>query len=525
MKQQQLDQDGLASSYLLLTMLTPLVAYSIYSQLKGKPHFACKCQACSSRKPRKNVIQIIFSILLYLLTAYLCRNILTIKIKQENAEFDPFQILNVTPDSSLPEIKKNYRKMLKFFNKRLNKSASKEEANEGIKNLNKAFGILKNPESFNDWISNGFTKELHIALPSFILNFSSPILVLYGILIAAAIPCYFLIKYLNFKKIGFSGSAYLSNEKFYDNVPNFSKVPNIAIHQCIFLMGSSVELTTRKWREELPPENSKILEIEYAIPVMSEKPGYQRILMYLTRRIKDADDRIYIGEACRMLVKSYKKIAHIRGKTKLFEALLTLEKMINQAVFNPDFYQLQYPGLSRADVFQSVILNEAVKKSLLNDEKLINKCLQGTELKIALNVLNNIPRLAISEFKAFTIDTTISNCQFNDEDIPVIQKEGELFIIPKDSIPYVQFKLISEKSYPVCHTPFLQEMIPNNWLVYLKVNGQLEGDIIYFDSFKGTKKVKLSIPFGNGKQDVKVFVVSNGYFANDCMASLTIKYI
>lgn len=521
MKEQQLDKDGLASSYLLLTALIPISTYLLYSLLKQKPHFKCNCNNCISKKFQFPVFKALLTSFSFVAIAYLCRNIWTIKIQQKTAEFDPFQVLNVTPEDNLVSIKKNYRKLLKVYNKKLNKKNLKEEATEGIKNLNRAFTILKDPKALSNWMTEGTTKELLIAIPSFILNFTSPVLIFYILIISIGIPLFFLLKHLNFKKISFSGSQYSSNEHFYDEINNFSEVPFVIINQCIFLMGKTVEFSNKKWNQKLPEDCVKTLEMEYGIPVMDDFEGYLRILMYLIRKGGNIDDIEYIRSKCLMLIESYKKIAISKTKTKVFEALLILEKMINQAVFNSDFYLLQYPGISYEDILK---IGEPIKKSLEADKLILNKLLGEKQLFTASNVINNIPTVSISEFKAFTVDTTVENCNFENEDSKIIKKEGDCFIVPRDSLPYVQFKLNSQKLNPICHTPFSQLPVFNKWTVYLKLNDVIEGNVIVLDDFIGTKKIKIGIPFNNLKQEVKLFVVSNGYFSNDSSSLITIKF-
>jgi len=369
MKQQQLDEDGLASSYLLLTALLPLCVYLLYSLLKPRPSFSCACTACAARKPKRNIPLAGAALLVCLVVSYLIKNILTIKIGKKSADFDPFQILNVTPDSSQSEVKKNYMKMLKGFNRKLNKKEFKAAAEEGMKNLNKAFTILKDPESLNNWISNGPSKELLIAIPSSILRFRSSLLMLYIVVIAVAVPSFFLLKHLAFKKVSFSGSKYTSNAMFYDEIGGFSEVPLLILHQCIFVAGKADEFKERVWNKPLPEDTTRIVEMEHGVPVMGETDGYLRILMYLARRIEDPEDREYIRSKTLMLIEAYKRIAYFMKSTRVFESLLILEKMVHQAILDPDFYQLQYPGINYGHL--QLGSGQQARKSLESDEQLI----------------------------------------------------------------------------------------------------------------------------------------------------------
>lgn len=525
MSQQQLDEDGLASSYLLLTTLLPITIFLLYSVLKPKPSFKCTCKFCSTKKTKRNVLKIIFTTVVCMIVIYLIKNILTIKIGKKSADFDPFQILDVTPDSSQHEIKKNYMKILKKLNRKRNKKETKDSADEGLKNLNKAFTILKDAESLNNWISNGPTKELLIAIPSFILKFSSPFLISYTLIIAIVIPGFFLIKHFGFKKVSRAGSSFASNEIFYNEIDNFSEASLVALHQCIFVAGKAEEFRTKKWNKELPHECNKIIEMEYGVPVMGCNEGYLRILMYLARRISDPDDREYIRSKLLMLIEAYKRIAYAKRNTRVFESLFVFEKMVNQSILCLELYPLQYPGTDYNHL-SKVLLSKTnqSKKTVDTDKKLLSDILSGEDIKDALHILDNIPTVEIRELKAFTVDTTVDNCTFDGEAPQITKMEGNAFVLPRDFVPYIQLKISSPKLVPVCHTPFSQEPVFNKWTLYIKINGKLEGDLVFIDQFVGEKKIKVSVPSVNVRQDVRACIVSNGYFGNDCSASLTIKF-
>jgi len=132
--------------------------------------------------------------------------------------------------------------------------------------------------------------------------------------------------------------------------------------------------------------------------------------------------------------------------------------------------------------------------------------------------------MVISEFKAFAVDTTVDNCNFDKEAPQLIKMEGGSFVLPKDFVPQIQFKLESPRLEQICHTPYSREPVFNKWTLYVKINGKLEGDLVVLDPFVGEKKIKMSIPMVGMRQDVKVCAVSRGYCANDSMASLNIKF-
>ncbi|KAM0680596.1 hypothetical protein GINT2_001284 [Glugoides intestinalis] len=504
-------------------MLIPCMIYILISSFKKAPHYKCACRQCASKKPKRNITNLILTSIIVIIFAYLCKNILTIKLRKRTESFDPFIVLDISPEASISEIKKSHRKLLRKFSKNLKKEGMKEEAAENIKNITKALTILKSPDSLKSWISNDTTKELLVALPAFLLNFRSSFLFVYAIIVLLTIPLFFVVKQFSTKKTSFSGSLYESNEKFYKEVDQFSEVHSISLHQCILLIGKSIEFKEKRWVEELPLNMVKEIEMEYAIPVMNECEGYQRLLQYLIRGVENASDREYTRLTSIKLIESFKRIALLKEKSKAFEVLLILEKMINQAVFNPDYFLLQYPGLKLKEVYNAMLSKGEKFTQVELEKRLLKELLSGESLEIAMRVFDRIPRITIKSVKAFTIDTSIDSCKFDKENTKICKMEGETFLIPKDSLPFIQLELFSESSNKVCHIPYSLEPVFNKWIIYLKINDCIHENVVVLDDFKGSKKVIMELALFNTKQTVKTFVVSNGYFGNDLSSQLTIK--
>lgn len=530
MHHQKLDDDGLASSYLTLTALLPLGMYWMYRSFYPEKSFACSCNNCSRKKPKRKTGLLVLQGIYWAVIAVLLKNILTIKIKSKAVDFDPYAILGVSSESSLPEIKKSFRKILKSYRAKLNTTETKEEAEKGMKNLNKAFNILKDPESLSRWMRDDGTRELMIALPSALLQFSTPLLLVYTFVLAVAVPLYFFRKQHAFKRTSFSGSDYHSNEMFLEQVEGCSDLPQIAIQHILVIMGRSVEFSTRVWRSELRAGLVKELEMDYAFPVMVDSPGYLYILEYLFRKLDNDEDREFVWSSILKLIESYMKIALARRKTRVFEALVTLQKMVHQAVFHPEYYRLQYPFVT----FDSIYSMNAVEAegqspgkkhaNTKSDSQFLTEVLSSSKLKISLNVLNSIPRVSIKEFVAYTLNTeTNDESSFEKDFDKIIKREGDSFMVEKNAVPTIQLKLVSNGFYPICHTPFCSEPLRNKWIVYHKINDKIQNSIVILDAFEGTKKIKLSLPSVSTKDHVKVYVSSNGYFGNDVSSSLTIK--
>lgn len=530
MHHQKLDDDGLASSYLMLTALLPLGVYWICKTFSPERFFACSCDNCLRRKPRHKTGKMVLQGIYWLVVAVLLKNILTIQIKSKTADFDPYAILGVTPESTLAEIKKNFRKILKSYKVKLNTTETKREAEEAVKSLNKAFNILKDPESLNKWMRDDGTKELLIALPSVLLQFSTPLLLAYILLLAVAVPLYFFRKQRTFKRTSFSGSDYRSNEMFLEQIEGCSELPQIAIQHILVIMGRSIEFSTRVWRNELRPDLVRELEMDYAFPVVAEDPGYLYILEYLFRKLDDDEDRKFVWSSSLKLIESYMKIALAKRKTRVFEALITLQKMMHQAVFHPEYYQLQYPFVTFDSIYEMSVIKAGSESSARRhadpkpDSQFLMDVLNGSKLKVSLGVLNSVPKVSIEELVAYTLNTETSDeTSFERGLDKIIRREGEFFVVEKNAVPTIQLKLVSNGLYPICHTPFSSEPLQNRWIIYHKINDKIQNGTVVLDEFEGTKKIKMNLPFVSTKDHVKVYISSNGYFGNDTMSSITIK--
>lgn len=551
MHQQNLDEDGLASSYLILTAMLPLAIFLLYRTFKKKSSFSCNCINCrkARQKPTKAktmafLANSIFQGLLWIIIAMLVKNILTLKIKRKALEFDPYKILNVSSEASLPEIKRTFRKKIKAFKNELSKTSGKEKIEESIRSLNNAFNLLKDPVALSSWMNDTSSKEMLIALPSWLLNFTAPLLFVYIFVFAIAFPAYFFHKQIQLRHLSFSGCNYCSNEIFLNKIDSVSELPQITLQNILWLMGNAVEIGTRKWNgnliidsslgmgdsyiqtvplnNEMSSEDRKSfindLEMNYAFPVVSDNPGYLIILAYLFRKLDDAEDIKFINRTCLSLTESFMKIALAKEKAKIYKELTNIQKMINQAVFLPSYYLLQYPHVS----FKTIIKNANLKDLAISDDAFLNEALSGSSLKDALHIYNSIPRVSIKDLEAFTISNTPSEDQ-NEASDKLFKKEGDVFLIEKNSAPTIQFKLVSENYNLLCHTPFSQDSVENKWMIICLINDKIHREINVLKDFSGTKNISLHLPVVGIRDQVKISVISSGYFGNDIFETLNIK--
>lgn len=511
-----LDKDGLASSYLVLTAMIPIAFYYLYTTIYSKSVMKCTCDNCLRFKRKQKKYSYICSFILqaffWLLLAYLVKNILTIQIQKKSTAFDPYSVLEVTKDSSIKEIKKSFRKLSKFLSR---KEATKDEKEESLRNLNKAYALLKDPKKMLGWISEDTNKELLIALPSFLLDFVPILICLYVLLFVVALPYYIFRYYASARKHSFSGSSYEANEIFLDNIEKISDIPNIAIQNILYLMSKSPEFAKLDYKSLL--KNDQIdefinyVETTYSFPIVRNDPAYIYILMYLFRKLEDPNKCEYIRSKCLSMIKPFIKIALANSKPKIFECLLDLQKMFSQAIFSPTFYLCQYPNVK----FTDIIKNDFDQKNeKLNDSEILSKCLDSEQLKKTLKIFDIIPRISIKEFSAYTsLDL--------EEDLP--KKENDAFIIERNASPTFVASLFCSKSQKYIHCPFSSENTNNSWIIYFVINNKINENVIFLDHFEGNKKIKFSSNELSGNETVKLCIISNGYFGNDTSAKLLLK--
>lgn len=571
MYQHKYDDNGLASSYLLLTLIVPLALYQYFRLWRKRAVVHCSCSNCLKNRRRKPYPAIIASALLTILIAYLIHNILTLRYATKDAAFDPLEILHISEDATADEIKKTYKKEMRKLKLKARKPQFKAVATEAIKNLNRAFNIMKNGDSYNKWLSNGSEKKLIIALPSFLVNFSTPSLVVYVLVLGFLIPALAYRKYKNFKYHCATGAYFKSVEAFYERINTFSRNDRALLAQLLLFISKREEFTARSWRRDIS-HVKKTIEEEYGMPLVGSEQGYLHLMDYLARTGQaDPADREFAVQAALGLVEAYLQLAVSQGKSVLYESLLVLRKMITQAVLSPELAVLQFPGVAFKDAFINAHCRNGLpkSKSLLSEKKpverpttgiddrsgskedgtpgrsvgtpamdpvhadaakttdakkFLTEHLGGRELKDALGVMHRMPAVKVQKLSAYVLDTQETNSNFNEKLEHITAMEGSAFRLERGAVTSVLLRLEGKAGAGCCHAPMLGRDVANSWNIYYKLNGELQSNVVTVGAFEGAKEITLQLPIGSSKYDVRVYIVSNGYFGIDAEASLLIKY-
>lgn len=516
MSQQDYDDNGLISSYLLLTLAMPLALYRIHSLWAHRAHSRCRCKNCRPIVRPWPVSSMLSTSLLVLFVSYLLYNVLTIRMTKGQSTFDPYATLGVPEEASLPDIKRAYKRMVRMV-----KRKKGDIGQEGtLININKAFSVLSDPESFNQWLSTGIEKRLIIAIPSVLLHFGKSAMGTYLLLIfAICFFCYWRYSFIQYTSG--SGALLRSTEKFFEKLNELGDNDKIVRAQLLLLLSRAVEFVTRSWSNDISGEKKNI-ESKVGIPLVSNDKGYLHLYSYLCRTgVADPRDLAYVKDSALKLIESYIKIAQFQHKTKVFTALLVLRKMFVQAVFAPEVGMLQIPGVSvQCAGRASTVKNKA------DMEEFTRTNVDGENLKDAQSILKMIPTVSIGNLSVFTLDTLQADSNMGSGMGQISQREAGAYKIERGAGANIHFTLKRTGGVPYVHSPFSNsgEPLNNNWLVYYTLNGEIQQPVITVDEFFDERSIEFVLsPMSRGG-DARIFVVNNGYFYVDAVEAFAIKY-
>jgi len=293
----------------------------------------------------------------------------------ELANFDPYEILQVSYDASAKEIKKKYREMSLVYH------PDKPTGNEKLfMKLTMAYNALTDPTAKYNWEHYGNPNgpqamEFGIGLPAWIVDEKNSILVLgvYTLIFMVGLPS--AVYYWWSNSLKFSGEQVLldTTQLYYYF---FHKTPQMILRRVLMVLAASMEFERGHNPEvvERPTDNVEIPQLMKAIPMLGinnkEKPlcyGYSvkaRSLLFahLSRIALPPNtlhkDRLFVIKKCPYLLHEMVQcvsqlilLAHA-GRIGRLPSLDTIEyvmkcsPMIVQAMWEKSSPVLQLPHIS-----------------------------------------------------------------------------------------------------------------------------------------------------------------------------------
>lgn len=292
----QYDESGGTFFYFLLSFLAliliPVTIFYWPKKKKRDPEEEkkeCRCPPCLIKRehlkhaePWRGTKNFLTKLLI--VAGWLILIFLAYKVSQfdyEMANFDPYEIMGISPGSSQGEIKRAYRKLSLILH------PDKDTGNEKeFMKLTKAYQALTDDEARRNWEKYGNpdgpgAMSFGIALPSWIVEKENSVWVLglYALVFMVALPI--VVGTWWYRSIKFTGDQVLldTTQMYYFF---FHKTPHMALKRVIMILAASLEFDKKHNSEieERQSDNEEVPHLIKKLPNLNEK-NKERPLCYL----------------------------------------------------------------------------------------------------------------------------------------------------------------------------------------------------------------------------------------------------
>ncbi|KAK6089793.1 hypothetical protein P3W45_001295 [Vairimorpha bombi] len=512
-----------------------MALYFTYNLLykKNISRIKCKCTSCKSLPSDRNFFGKIMVIFLWAVVSILVKNVLVIKIEIKK-DFDPLEILGIDLNTSAKAVKKKLVKLMVKYDINKAPEDKKEEFEAQRIKISKAYNIVKNKEKFARWLNNESKSGEIIAIPDVIMKNATLAFIVYCIILGMCLPNYAYRKWKNMKNKN-SLNVYFDTMEVFINFLNEELKKKCDIRSLIMILSKSRELGCHKFRSDCSKIKSHI-EHNYGFPLPDMKylnDGFLVLNDHLFRSdICKQSDLEYVRSKSLLLIEALKFIAIAKGYVDILKKLFTLQGMITQAVFDEEYYLLQYPYIKFNDLFMMKINNEKFEI-----EDTLKKLLNGRELEEALLINSKIRRVKIEEFIAVIKNTGNSNEEASDveddnpDDYVVDEDKSKsisVFKISKNSSVTIRVKLgfinknIKKESV---HSYKIREPLLCSWGVFITIDNVLHREISFFNE-ENLKDIIFSFdaPENKNSSEIKLHVLNGQYLKNNIEDSIILKY-
>lgn len=529
------DQSGLASSYLALSFILPITIYFSCKMLFKKKisRINCKCENCRKLSSDKSFMGKFLILSLWIIVSILLKNVFIIKMEIKK-DFDPLEILGIDLNTPVKVTKKKMVKLMLKYDVHKAPEDKKAEYEKKLMDISKAFGIVKDKKKFASWLNNESKSGEIMAIPDVIMKNATLAFIIYCIVLGMCLPNFAYRKWKNLKTKNSLGIQFDTMECFINFINNdFRK--KCSIKNLITLLSKSKELSTKNFSSDISGIKSKV-EYNFGYPLPDLKnvnTGFYILYDNLFRlNLCNKKDVQYVTESSLLIIEGMKCVAVAKGYVEIYKKLFTLQAMITQGVFDEDYYMLQYPHIKFNDLF---LLKFSEQK--IEVEEILNKLLQGRELKDALLVHKNILKINIKEFVAVIKNTGKINEEASDVDDEVNEdlmlntekfKNINTFKIAKNSLVTIRVKLEvlnKFKNVKAVHTCNILKTILPSWTVFITVDNQIHKEIVTFNA-NDTNDITFTFdaPVNKNSNEIKLHVMNGNYLKQNLEETIILRY-
>ena len=245
--------------FILYKIYSLLFKYQVKYQDKTK-YRNCQCKACKQRlnnlvkrKTKKQDLVFYLGSLCFLILVFSICYKKILETQSKIKVFDPFEILEISPTTELPKIKKAYKKLAIKYHP--DKNLNNLQAKAKFMLVTKAYESLTNEEAKKNFELYGNpdgpgSMRFSIGLPSaFILNKKNhfKILIIFIFIVCVVIPYNFFRWFKRSQAFDESGLLKITSEYFMRNTDGSSQIKNIP-----FILGTSHDFI---WIEDVDIQN------------------------------------------------------------------------------------------------------------------------------------------------------------------------------------------------------------------------------------------------------------------------------
>lgn len=492
--------------------------------MKPEIVFQCNCSKCRENKTRKSYKYDTWMLLgLFIILTVLTKNVLTLKMKNVIDQFNPYIVLGIDETWNIKKTKKRYRTLLKPLFRKAKIPELKDEAEKEIIKINKAFDLIKDPQNYQKFLESQTKKELFVAIPQYILDFSNLSFAFYFGFLSIILPFIIWIFIKKNKNKTVNGVYYTTNEAFFEICKEIDVSDKLkTLYEILYFISNTEDFKTYQFKKNLTQDNNfkNILENIYHIPYCGGNNVMNHIIALLIRS-KHAMivDINFVQKTLLHIIHNYQIIALDENEV-LYEYLLDLERMIIHRIPHYKYFNLQFIPLMNPMELQPFIKQ---LNSTFEDEIATSNTLSSFDKKAIMKLVSRMPKIQISQIQVFTYEEDAFTKNLPEEEMRKIEIENTHFVIPKGKDGYIAFKASLVTNDILCHTPFCSIPIYLKAMLIGKLNNKSITNIIELDP-NCNEEIKLPLPNKTGLHKFEIKGFMKGYFGLDIIKTISIRY-
>lgn len=525
MYQYDYDDDGVASSYLMLTLAIPAFVWMAVRQWRARVRSVCGCPACRASPRRHARSGLIATALLLGLVAFLVRNVLTLRPARLVGGFDPWAVLRIPEGSPVSKIKKAFKKAMVRMQRAQKKTGGKKAGEAAMMDVNKAFKILESPEAYENWMQEKAERKTVMAIPSILLRFRGSSIGVYVLVLGVLVPFLTARRYRSLRTKAVTGASFKAVEEFYATIDGFSSNEAALLQQLLVFMARTDELSGIRWVKNVSETIKSHVEQNYAFPPVAADQAYLHLLDHLTRGgACSPEERSLIVRASCALIDAFALVAAGRARTQLVFTLLSLRKGFVQAALPPLHFMLQLPGVTAAAINSApAAFRKERLCSLEKTSEFIESAGIGEARKWAETLVRSFPRVTIEKLAAFTHDTADANSDLSRPVARAINTTNGVHRLTRGVVAKIAFTLVPSGA-ATAHAPYAGAHLPASWHILHAIGNEVQPSILTAAHDEIAREFIIELPYREITAPIHVYVISREHFTVDAQASITVNY-